>query len=100
MNISPYWITGFSDAESTFTVKIAKDKSIFLGIRIIPVYVIELHIRDIEVLKKIKEFFNVGSIIVRIRNGKSTGIYSVQSLKDLTEIIIPHFNKYPLITQK
>jgi hypothetical protein len=59
-----------------------------------------LHIRDIEVLYKIKEFFKVGSIIVRIRNGKSTGIYSVQSVKDLVTVIIPHFIKYPLITQK
>jgi hypothetical protein len=100
LKISPYWITGFSDAESTFTVKIVKDGSRPLGIRIIPVYAIELHIRDIEVLKKIKEFFNVGSVIIRIRNGKSTGIYSVQSLKDLTKVIIPHFKKYPLITQK
>lgn len=100
LKLSPYWITGFSDAESTFLVRITKDKNRLLGIRISPVYSIELHIRDIEVLKKIKEFFNVGSVIVRIRNGKSTGIYSVQSLKDLTEVIIPHFKKYPLFTQK
>lgn len=98
--LSPYWVTGFSDAESTFSVKIAKDKSRFLGIRIVPVYAIELHIRDLEVLKKIREFFNVGSVTVKIRKGKSTGIYSVQSLKDLTEVIIPHFKKYPLLTQK
>lgn len=35
-----------------------------------------------------------------MRDGKSTGIYSVQSLKDLTEVIIPHFIKYPLLTKK
>lgn len=98
--LQPYWVTGFSDAESTFSVKIAKDPSRLLGIRIIPVFSIELHIKDIEVLKKIKGFFNVGSVIVRIRNGKSTGIYSVQSLQDLAQYIIPHFNKYPLLTQK
>jgi Cytochrome c oxidase subunit III/LAGLIDADG endonuclease len=98
--LSPYWVTGFSDAESTFSVKIAKDKSRFLDLRIVPVYAIELHIRDIEVLKKIREFFSVGSVTVRIRDGKSTGIYSVQSLKDLTKVIIPHFIKYPLLTQK
>jgi len=27
-------------------------------------------------------------------------IYSVQSLKGLTEVIIPHFKEYPLLTQK
>lgn len=50
---SPCFAGGFSDAESTFSIKIVKDKSRFLGLRIIPVYAIELHIRDIEVLKKI-----------------------------------------------
>jgi hypothetical protein len=55
--LSPYWVTGFSDAESTFSVKIAKDKSRFLDLRIVPVYAIELHIRDIEVLKKKSENF-------------------------------------------
>jgi hypothetical protein len=69
-----------------------------MGLRILPVFAIELHIRDLEVLKKIKEFFNVGSVTVIIRNGKYTGIYSVQSLKGLTEVIIPHFKKYPLLT--
>jgi hypothetical protein len=51
-------------------------------------------------LYKIKEFFIVGSVKERIRNGKSTGIYSVQSINDLITVIIPHFIKYPLITQK
>ena len=98
--LSPYWVTGFSDAESTFSVKIIKDNARFMGLRILPVFSIELHIRDIEVLKKIKQFFDVGSLTVRIRNGKPTGIYSVQSLSDLTKVIIPHFKEYVLLTQK
>jgi len=98
--LSPYWVTGFSDAESTFSVKIAKDNSRFMGLRILPVFAIELHIRDLKALKNIKNFFCVGSITVRTRSGKPTGIYSVQSLKDLTEVIIPHFKEYQLLTQK
>jgi hypothetical protein len=27
-------------------------------------------------------------------------LYNVTSLQDLTNVIIPHFDKYPLITQK
>ena len=98
--LEPYWVMGFSDAESTFSVRIAKDLTRTLGLRILPVYSIELNIRDIEVLYKIKKYFNVGSVKIRTRNGKSTGIYSVQSIKDLIDVIIPNFNKYPLITQK
>nr|QDG01225.1 cytochrome c oxidase subunit 3 [Scytalidium sp.] len=98
--LQAYWVTGFSDAESSFIIRIAKDKSRLFGIRVLPIFSIELHIRDIEVLHKIRDFFNVGSVIIRNREGKSTGIYSVQSVKDLTNVIIPHFLNYPLITQK
>lgn len=31
---------------------------------------------------------------------RNKAYYSVQSARDLTNIIIPHFDKYPLITQK
>jgi hypothetical protein len=98
--LSPYWITGFSDAESAFLIKIGEDTTRKFNLRIISEFVIELHQRDFEVLKEIKNFFNVGSLKLRVRKGKTTGIYSVQSIKDLTEVIIPHFQKYPLITQK
>jgi hypothetical protein len=27
-------------------------------------------------------------------------IYSVQSLKEITDVIVPHFYKYPLLTKK
>jgi LAGLIDADG endonuclease len=59
---------------------------------------IELHIKDYFLLKKIQTFFGVGNIITR--NKKLSVIYSVQSIKDINSIIIPHFTKYPLLTQK
>jgi hypothetical protein len=58
-----------------------------------------LHSRDVNFLQSIQSFFKgVGTLIVNKRNGSV--IYSVQSPKDLTNVIIPHFNKYPLVTQK
>jgi len=42
----------------------------------------------------------VGTIIKRTRSGRASAIYSVQSITALTQVIIPHFNKYPLLTQK
>jgi len=90
----PYWITGFSDAESYFTINRNNNLSI------IPLFGIELHEKDYEILKQIQRFFGVGSIIRRIRDGKPSIIYSVQSIIDLEKIIIPHFKKYPMLTQK
>jgi len=70
------------------------------NIRIIPVFSIELHKKDLSLIKEIQSFFGVGTIRIRQRAGKPTVIYSVQSLKNLTEIIIPHFKQYSLLTQK
>ena len=48
-------------------------------------------------MELIKLYFGVGSIY---KQGKDSIHYQVSSLLDLTNVIIPHFEKYPLITQK
>jgi hypothetical protein len=68
------------------------------GWKINPNFSINLHGRDIALLYLIKSYFGVGTI--RINNSNGQAIYSVNSIKDLTNVIIPHFLKYPLITQK
>jgi hypothetical protein len=61
------------------------------------VFQITLHEKDLELLKLIKAFFKgVGKIN---RNGKDAYQYRVYSMKDLA-VIIAHFDKYPLISQK
>jgi len=64
-----------------------------------------LHIKDIAVLYLIKNFFGVGS--VNSRENRSNCVYplaegqgSVTKIEDLIKVIIPHFIKYPLLTQK
>lgn len=51
--------------------------------------------KDQAILENIKSFFNVGNI----HKGKTSVSYMVTSLSDL-EVIIDHFDKYPLITKK
>jgi len=48
-------------------------------------------------MEHIKSYFGVGNISKEYKNIVQ---YRVTSLKDLTNVIIPHFDKYPLITQK
>jgi hypothetical protein len=96
----PYWITGFADAESYFVIRIGERKNRNYPWSIIPLFGIELHEKDFYLLKQIQTFFGVGTIIHRIRDGKPSIIYSVQSIKDLQNTIIPHFKKYPMLTQK
>ena len=55
-----------------------------------------MHQKDLALLEQIKSFFGVGSIH---KQGLLSIQYHVTSVKDLS-IIIMHFDKYTLITQK
>lgn len=50
------------------------------------------------VLHQIQSFFGVGS--VSIRGTRTMAVYCVSNLQDLLGAVIPHFEKFPLITQK
>jgi hypothetical protein len=56
-----------------------------------------LHIKDLPLSLKIQSFFGgIGKIY--IAKDKQSAVLAIFSLKDLTNQIIPHFTKYPLIT--
>ena len=57
---------------------------------------IGLHDKDKALLEQIKTYFDLGSIT---KQGLNSTQYRVNTVKDLS-IIINHFDKYPLITQK
>lgn len=50
-------------------------------------------------LLKIQSYFGVGAIYTN-KSNNSTVSYTVHSIKDLMSVIIPHFDNYPLLTQK
>ena len=57
-----------------------------------------MHLKDRALLDSIKlSFGGVGNIT---KCGKKFVQYRVTSVKDLVNFIIPHFERYPLITQK
>lgn len=97
VKLNPYYITGFSDGESCFTVNVYKDPRRVNGYNIVPYFQIGLHKKDIELLKRIKTYFGE---IGRIHELKSVCFYQVGSLKELTAVILPHFDKYALLTNK
>ena len=96
--LPPYWVTGFTDGEGTFSLKVSKSSSTRSGYNVVPEFKIELHNREIMLLRRIHAFFGVG--IIHEYKDKNKAHYSVQSAKDIVNYIIPHFDKYPLFTQK
>ena len=91
--LQPSFITGFTDAESSFVIKISRDHRAKTGWRIDPAFEIGLNEKDLVLLKKIQSFFAKGSI--RKNKVNNAVIFAVQSIKDLATVIIPHFEKYP-----
>jgi hypothetical protein len=96
--LNPNWVTGFTDAEGCFSILYTKNKNNRFGWQAKPAFQIELHNKDLALLHQIKQFFQVG--IIHTRNNRNLSIYQVTSIKDIVNVIVPHFVNYPLLTQK
>jgi hypothetical protein len=79
-------------------INISKRETNKMRWHVSPCFQIKLHSRDKELLMKIKSFFDEKGSIYTINN--KAVLYQVRSLSDITNVIIPHFDKYPLLTQK
>lgn len=97
--LNPWQITGFTDAEGSFMIKIRKSPNLKTGWAIEPTFEISLHLKDLELLTQIRNYFgDIGSI--RIRSNVNMCVFSVRSLNDIVSKIIPHFDNHNLVTQK
>lgn len=94
--LSPWWISGFADAESCFRLSILKNNELNVKWYVRAFFQIRLHRKDIAVLEAIRDMFGVGKIY---SGGKYGVSYEVYGIKDLS-VIVSHFDRYPLITQK
>lgn len=94
---NPYFITGFSDAESSFSIGLYNDNKRKTGWIVALEFTIVLHEKEQALLEAIKCFFSEVGTIKKVNNGLIR--YQVRSILDLA-IIIAHFDQYPLITQK
>lgn len=94
--LDPWFITVFSDAESNFGCVVAKSDTIKLGWQVRSKFAIKLHKKDLNILEQIFKFFGVGKIYI----SGDVALFEVTKLYDLTNVIIPHFKTYPLVTKK
>ena len=78
-------------------MSINKDSKRSLGYIITVAFEIALDIKDLSILKGLHAYFGVGGVYKHCGNMMR---YKVSSVRDLTRAIIPHFDKYPLVTQK
>lgn len=95
--LAPEWIVGFIDGEGCFHVGINKHNDLRIGYQILPELTVVQHQRDLDLLYELRSAMNCG--VVR-RNHGDRFCWRVRNLKNLSEVIIPFFDKYPLKSKK
>lgn len=95
--VNPWWIVGVVDGEGNFSVEIARNATMRLGYQVNLSFNITQHERNRIILDKCSDYF--GGKVGGVRtNNKSTGVmmWRVRDRKQIRDIIIPFFDRYPL----
>jgi len=97
LGLNPWFITGFTDGEGSFIILILKNPKLKSGWECRVCFQIGLDVKDKGLLDRIQAFFGgVGKVH---KGEKNIYRYMVHKPKELM-ILVDHFDKYPLITQK
>ncbi len=96
--IDSNYITGFVDGEGSFSITISPRQFEKVKWEVRPSFSISQNKESRGVLFQIKDYFKCG--IIRPNRKDNTYKYEVRSLEDLDMKIIPHFQRYPLKTEK
>ena len=94
----PSYLSGFVDGEGCFCVTFNKSKRHKFGWDIRPSFSASQNATRAEVLTLMKKYFGCGYI--RPDRSDKTLKYEVRSVQELVSKIIPHFEKFPLLSSK
>lgn len=94
-----YYVAGFVDGESSFSVAILKNPFKKEGWLINPCFQVYQHQNHREILELCKEVFKTGRIY-RKSGTHPVLNFSIDSIRNLKEKVVPFFDRYPLITKR
>ena len=97
--LNPWFVTGLADSEGTFTIMIDPNQKRTLGWRVQAKFQIGLHKRDLDLLLQLQQFFG-GIGLIHISEIREIVSYTIGKMEDIQNNLIPHFEAYPLLTQK
>ncbi len=96
--LNPYYVTGLTDGEGSFSISFNPRPKLKVGWETRPSFSLAQNYRSRDILYKIQEYFNCGSI--RESKRDNCWKYEVRNVEEIANNIIPHFKKYPLQTDK
>ena len=92
------YLSGYVDGEGCFTVSVSKRIKMRTGWEIRPSFSVSQNFDRAQVLYLIREYFECGTI--RPDRSDKTLKYEVRSLQELVTKIIPHFERYPMLSEE
>src|SRR2546429_1816226 len=92
------YISGYADGEGCFTISIAPRAKLVAGWEVRPSFSVSQNGDRAEVLHAIRAYFGCGSI--RPDRSDRTVKWETRRLEDILERVIPHFERYPLLSGK
>ena len=96
-NIHEY-ISGYVDGEGCFSISFSKREKFLVGWETKPSFSVSQNEDRAQILFLMQDVFKCG--FIRRDYSDKTLKYEVRSLSDLIEKIIPHFEKFPLLSDK
>jgi len=96
--LPPDWVSGLVDGEGSFMVLFNPNPKFKTGWEVRLSFSVSLTKKSRKILLELKRFFGCGSI--RFCRRDNTYKYEVRSLSDLTEKVIPHFERYHLFIKE
>ena len=97
MDLASY-ISGFVDGEGCFCVSFQPSNRHRFGWEVRPSFSVSQNAERAELLYMIRERWKCG--FIRPDRSDKTIKFEVRNVRDLTEIVIPHFRAYPLLSSK
>lgn len=103
----PQWLAGFASGDASFGVKVASSDTSVLGKRVQLRFSIGLHIRELELIKGIAAYLNLGSTLVG-PSGSTKYVYMTEgavnlqviNISDILKVVIPFFESNPILGVK
>ena len=92
------YISGYADGDGCFTVSISPRARLAVGWEVRPSFSVSQNGDRAEVLHALQAHFGCGSI--RPDRSDQTLKWETRRLEDLLERVIPHFERYPLLSGK
>jgi hypothetical protein len=92
------YISGYADGEGCFTVSISPRAKLLVGWEVRPSFSVSQNGDRAEVLRALQAYFGCGSI--RPDRSDKTLKWETRGLEDILGRVIPHFERYPLLSGK